>query len=65
MNNKSWRVSRRQLIKGGGAALALPLLNGMRSNSGMTWAQDSEHGKLPKVKDRHGNQKKSDEWRGF
>ena len=32
----------------GGAALALPLLNGMRSNSGMTWAQDSEHGKLPK-----------------
>ncbi|MDB4807566.1 DUF1552 domain-containing protein, partial [bacterium] len=48
MSKKSWHVSRRQLIKGGGAALALPLLNGMHSNSGTLWGQDSERGKLPK-----------------
>ena len=29
MNQKSWHLSRRELLKGGGAALALPFLNGM------------------------------------
>lgn len=41
MPQKSWHIDRRELIRGGGAALALPLLNGMcRGNA--------EQGELPK-----------------
>ncbi len=29
MKNKSWHLDRRDLLKGGGIAIALPLLNGM------------------------------------
>ena len=29
MKTKSWHLNRRELLKGGGIALALPLLNGM------------------------------------
>ena len=29
MKHKSWHLNRRELLKGGGVALALPLLGGM------------------------------------
>ena len=48
MSNKSWHLTRRELIKGGGAALALPLLNGMESASTKSWGQGSPPDKLPK-----------------
>jgi hypothetical protein len=40
MTQKSWQLNRRELLKGGGVALALPFLNGM------TWAKDAKE--LPK-----------------
>ena len=39
---KSWQVSRRELLKGGGVALALPFL------SGMSWANGAASSELPK-----------------
>ncbi len=42
MKPKSWHINRRELLKGGGAALSLPFLNGM------SWAKDSASGELPK-----------------
>jgi uncharacterized protein (DUF1501 family) len=33
MAQKSWQLSRREMLRGGGLALALPLLNGMNSAS--------------------------------
>lgn len=42
MPNKSWRLTRRQLIRGSGIALGLPLLNGM------SWAKDTAGAELPK-----------------
>lgn len=38
MKQKSWHLSRRELLKGGGIALALPLLNGMGRAFGATTA---------------------------
>ena len=48
MSNKSWHLSRRQLLKGGGASLALPLLNGMNWGSNTSWGQGSKTDELPK-----------------
>jgi hypothetical protein len=42
MNQKSWHLNRRELLKGGGAALALPFLNGM------SWAKGAADKELPK-----------------
>ena len=42
MKQKSWHLNRRELLKGGGAALALPLLNGMG------WAKGTAEKELPK-----------------
>ncbi|MBA4192575.1 MAG: hypothetical protein C0467_31795 [Planctomycetaceae bacterium] len=42
MAQKSWQLSRRELIRGGGAALALPLLNGM------SWGRAAAGKDLPK-----------------
>ncbi len=42
MTKKSWQLHRRELLKGGGVALALPLLNGM------SWAQGAAGAELPK-----------------
>ncbi len=42
MKQKSWHLNRRELLKGGGVALALPLLNGM------SWAKDVVSKDLPK-----------------
>lgn len=43
MKKKSWHLDRREFLRGGGAALALPFLNGM------SWAAGSSGGKaLPK-----------------
>ena len=36
MKKKSWHIDRRDLLKGGGLAMALPLLNGM------SWAKGKE-----------------------
>lgn len=37
---KSWQINRRELLRGGGIALALPLLNGMQSALGAATAQE-------------------------
>lgn len=42
MKQKSWHLNRRELLKGGGAALALPFLNGM------SWATGAGEKALPK-----------------
>ena len=42
MKSKSWHLSRRELLKGGGVALALPFLNGM------SWAAAGPKRALPK-----------------
>ena len=42
MKQKSWHINRRDLIKGGGAALALPFLNGM------SWGRAAAGKALPK-----------------
>ncbi len=42
MKRKSWQLNRRELLRGGGVALALPLLNGM------TWANERGTDELPK-----------------
>ena len=42
MKQKSWHLNRRELLKGGGVALALPLLNGM------SWARERPERELPK-----------------
>jgi Protein of unknown function (DUF1552) len=42
MKQKSWHLSRRELLKGGGMALALPFLNAM------SWAAGGEARQLPK-----------------
>lgn len=42
MKQKSWHLNRRQLLKGGGAALALPMLNGM------LWGDNKIEKVLPK-----------------
>ena len=36
MKHTSWRLNRRELLKGGGVALALPLLNRMQQARGAT-----------------------------
>ena len=36
MKPKSWHLNRRELLKGGGVALALPFLNGMSRAMGAT-----------------------------
>lgn len=42
MTQKSWHLNRRDLLRGGGMALALPLLEGM------TWAKPAAASELPK-----------------
>jgi hypothetical protein len=42
MKQRSWHLNRRELLKGGGVALALPLLNGM------SWARGAPGGGVPK-----------------
>ena len=42
MKQKSWHLNRRELLKGGGAALALPFLNGM------SWGMGTPAKQLPK-----------------
>ena len=42
MKQKSWHLDRRELIKGGGLALALPFLNGM------AWGKSKDPSKQPK-----------------
>ena len=42
MKQKSWHLNRRELLKGGGIALGLPLLNGM------SWAKGASGATLPK-----------------
>ena len=45
MKQKSWHLNRREFLRGGGAALALPFLNGM------SWAAGAPGGKpLPKAR---------------
>ena len=47
MTHKSWQLDRRELLKGGGVALALPFLNGMGKAIGAT-AKAAGEGGLPK-----------------
>lgn len=47
MKNKSWNLDRRELLKGGGIALALPLLNGMGKAMAAASKATSEN-ELPK-----------------
>jgi hypothetical protein len=42
MTQKSWQLNRRDVLRGGGVALALPLLNSM------SWAKDAAGKELPK-----------------
>lgn len=42
MSKKSWHLSRREVLRGGGVSLALPFLNGM------CWGRESLVNKLPK-----------------
>ncbi|QDU97393.1 DUF1552 domain-containing protein [Lignipirellula cremea] len=42
MGTKSWQITRREMLRGSGVALALPLLNGMR------WAKAAEGAEPPK-----------------
>ena len=42
MKQKSWHINRRQFVRGGGAALALPFLQGM------SWGKASEGKAMPK-----------------
>ena len=47
MTQKSWQLDRRELLKGGGVALAIPLLNGMGKTMGAT-AKAAGEGGMPK-----------------
>ena len=47
MKHKSWHLDRRELLKGGGVALALPLLNGMGKAMGAMSKAPGEGG-MPK-----------------
>ena len=48
MKHKSWHLDRRELLKGGGVALALPLLNGMGNAMGCP-IQSSRRGRAPQA----------------
>ncbi|SVD88996.1 uncharacterized protein METZ01_LOCUS441850, partial [marine metagenome] len=44
MKHKSWHLNRRELLKGGGIALALPLLNAMGKAMGAISSAAGEGG---------------------